>query len=93
MDEISAHEPNGTPIDIKVKLKDSATPVGNNNNNSKGPILKKTVTLTIKDRFLQGITEAAKEKNLTIPQYIIETLENQLIKEQKLPSWWHSRQF
>lgn len=80
MDEISAHGSNGTPINIKVNEK-SATAA------------KKVITLTIKDRFLIGLEEAAKEKHLTLGQYITESLENTLIKEGKLPEWWHTRQF
>jgi len=80
MDEISAHNSNGTHKLIKVKEK-SATPA------------RRIITLTIKDRFLQGLEDAAKEKHLTLSQVVIEYLENSLIKDGHLPEWWHTRQF
>lgn len=79
MDEISAHTQNGTPNDLKVNIK--ATPA------------RKLITITAKDRFLQGLESAAKEKGLTLNQLVKEYLENSLIKDGHLPSWWHTRQF
>lgn len=81
MNENSSHTPNGTPNTINVKLKE-ATPA------------RIKMEWTLKDaRVIQGLQEAAKEKHLTIQQYLIEILEKELIKSGHLPSWWLTRQF
>ena len=82
MDEISAHTPNGTPNQLKVNIK-----------TQRATAPRKLITITAKDRFLQGLESAAKEKGLTLNQLVKEYLENSLIKDGHLPSWWHTRQF
>lgn len=81
MDQSSSHTTDSTPKQIEVKSKES----------DRGQ--KLTITVTVKDRLLQGLTDAAKEKALTPNQYVRETIEKALIKEGHLPDWWFSRQF
>jgi hypothetical protein len=81
MDKDSLHTPNGTHNTTNVKLKEATA-------------ARIKFEWTLKDeRIIQGLQEAAKEKQLTIQQFMLETLENTLIKSGHLPSWWHQRQF
>jgi len=59
---------------------------------TKVPGLEK-IEVQLQGRVLMAVEEAAKLKHLTVPQWIKESLENQLIREGCLPSWWHERQF
>lgn len=81
MDESSSHNVSKADDTLKVKEKTPSKHTA------------RTYAITIKDRELQGVYEAAKEKGLTPHQWIKETLELALIKQGHLPSWWLSRQF
>lgn len=81
MDESSSHK--GSKADDTLKVKEKIVTKHT----------ARTYAITIKDRELQGVYEAAKEKGLTPHQWIKETLEKELMKSGHLPEWWLSRQF
>lgn len=81
MDESSSHSNDDTRKELVVNEKRITK------------INQRTYALTIKERELQGVLEAAKEKGLTPHQWIKETLELSLIKSGHLPEWWLQRQF
>lgn len=81
MDESSSHSKSKTEDTLKVKEKTVTKHTS------------RTYAITIKERELQGVFEAAREKGLTPHQWIKETLEKELIKSGHLPSWWLERQF
>jgi hypothetical protein len=57
------------------------------------PATARVFTMSFKGMLLNAVLDAAKAKHLKPSQWIKETLENALIREGHLPSWWHSRQF
>jgi len=78
-----SHKANSSLNDMVVKDKGRYTKV---------PGLEK-FEVQLQGRVLMAVQDSAKIKHLTIEQWIKETMENQLIRDGSLPSWWHERQF